>query len=153
MKRLMALTMLAACGATPEMTIDPQLQRYADEFETQGIKYGAFKQLPPIRIEIANLDGTNRSGQCRGQGTPYPIITIDEGTFKNGFNIEAIMMHEFGHCILNLDHRTDKIKRTGKPDLEPIMSTDLFWIGNDYIFERDVLLKDLLDSFKKAGAL
>ncbi len=101
--------LFTSCRNDPdEVIISPELQPYFDLFQEEGQKRGVDVDftVTPIEGRVANLFDSNVNGWCdTKEDKPHEIIIDD--SFWNGasnFDKEFIIMHELGHCYLNLGH-------------------------------------------------
>jgi hypothetical protein len=102
---LLAIALIILSGCAPGFQVrqnpyqDPRLAAHVQTFEN------VYRVPADLPITIMPLEN-NWAGVCRyGSNTR---IEIDEPyylEYANYYNaIEQLMMHEFGHCVLHLDH-------------------------------------------------
>lgn len=90
--------------------VDPLLQPYFEEFETQAAARGFSVDLQAEGIigKIEELTEEHVAGQCTYGASIDNEVTIDQGfwnDYPQYYLREMVIFHELGHCYLNLDHR------------------------------------------------
>lgn len=139
----LALTLTLGCGSpTKRAEIDPALQPYVDEFSRQ---FGMTVDWIPTKFKV--LEG-NWVGVCEysGEGEDFKAIAInidpdywedaDEG------ERESLIMHEFGHCVLQRDHDDAWITMGGQRIPRSVMNSYVF-SGSLYLAFKDYYMKEL----------
>lgn len=131
---------------TPVVNINPDFQKYVDEFVSESINYGHPVQITDlIMLYTYELDGTTL-GVCRDYyGNNTPIILINQNTwpYKTDEYRRAIIFHELGHCVLNREeHVLTGSFRNGFCTATSIMwpyiinQTNMYVVNwNDYMVE------------------
>ena len=109
-----------------QSNIDPELQPYYDEFKRIRMKLGFDSPLPPIDIELNEVDNDNWKGQCNTiywEDSTVIIarkVIISREVYDKSMNevdtdyhkgIEQLMFHEFAHCFWDIDHNEKKYPR------------------------------------------
>lgn len=96
-------------GHRPDIFIDPDLQKYLDEYDSTLAEYGIDVDRSILyRLEYVDelKDGDKELlGICyryRDQEGSYATVKIKR--VDNPLVIRAIVFHELGHCIQSLDH-------------------------------------------------
>lgn len=110
------LSMLSSsCGqagekSQPLIVGSDKLLQYYEKFKADA--FGIGRVLPERDIlimfgETRTDELPNRVGYCAF--TEPRLVVINEEWFNNASeeNKEVLMYHEFGHCVLDLDHTTD----------------------------------------------
>ena len=95
---------------------DPALVPYVDYYIQLAEHYGVrFYRLSTItRIEYREIKDKNGDkdivGYCHTysskDGNVYRTITIKKGYKWTKYRLNAVMLHELGHCVNNLEHST-----------------------------------------------
>jgi Zn-dependent peptidase ImmA (M78 family) len=90
---------------------------YITKFENDSIIYGRPTKIQELVIQFGDLRGyreeKNVVGLCqRAYNFQPPIITIDLNYWQQITDAEKewLVYHELGHCILNREHREDRIR-------------------------------------------
>lgn len=121
-KIILSSLLLIGCNQSlPLPYHNPELMPMVQTFLNEGIKRGKYYSVDNINIDYGTLNG-GIVGTCQ-RGLDYKKITIDKNFWLyNEQSREMIMIHELGHCVLNLNHN-DKYEN-GIPI--SIMNTYLF---------------------------
>jgi len=101
-------TTIVACGrfeAAKPTFVDPELQPYFDRYVEYKLEYLGTDRTRAIDIFFESLPG-NAIGKCTLYSSGEREIRIDPDfwAFNSDADRELLMMHELGHCDLNLDH-------------------------------------------------
>ena len=85
--------------------VDPQLQSFVDNFVEDMNERGIFRDISGLSVSFAELDD-GIAGICiPSQGT-----VIISPIFRDSTNnLEELIYHELGHCVLGMEHRDDSI--------------------------------------------
>ena len=125
---------------------DHRLVYYYEKFKKDAELFG--KELPEQNFTIwfgntRNLYNSKRVGYCSFK-EPRKIV-IDRNWFDNATEEqkELVLYHEFGHCVLNLNHTDDcVVEHKGKCALPvSIMNSSANWTG--YFKYKKYYLKEL----------
>lgn len=121
---------------TKELTIIPELMQYVEQFQADSNDLGRPLTIDNLIVQFDTLDNRVIANCTRGNGTP--VIRFST-TYYNYYksqgmdsDIERVMYHELGHCILNLDHNDTKSGQYNWPS--SIMNTYHFagWLYSQY---------------------
>lgn len=152
-----AAAALTACGDyrfvhKPHYEVDPILQPYITLFEQKAFEQQVNIEIRDLRAYFVSDLGEDEDSVtlalCRkyetddGEVLGSPEIEVDENEFREleDSEKEALMFHELGHCILNRDHRDDRIPQEQNRQ-SSIMSTYLinafYYVKyyNSYMYE------------------
>lgn len=116
MRFLLLLVAISGCGCmdtTSGPSIHPELRGYVEDFLIDCDGYGAdLSDLAALRyVDFAEQMEGSDVGICwiirskvlqRTWATAIEVERMENETMQR-----ALMYHELGHCILNLDHRPD----------------------------------------------
>jgi hypothetical protein len=138
MKRYLWLLIFTACGNTSNQ-VDPEFNKYIELFEkTYNLKISlnmSFAAQPYPRV-----------GVCYTQNGKGKLIQIDRD-YWNQIDDDAkelLMFHEFGHCVLGRDHRSDYMQVDGFVVPASIMNPYMF-SSTVYSKNRDYYEKELAE--------
>lgn len=116
-----AFFVMAACAhqlimseITPGSGVTPAFQALLDKFNGLAEQHIPGYCQPPIDVGYGNLKNLDASREDKNTTigvcipTPRPMILFDRGFWERSTPTEKEMVafHEFGHCILDLDHNT-----------------------------------------------
>jgi hypothetical protein len=122
----------SSCAHKNQVSIDYRLQPYVDSFISDAASLGVIININNLILRIGYLD-KNLVGLC--EYTKTPIITINESYHQYYvsqelfYDIEQVVYHELGHCVLGLKHNDTVNSPEGYP--VSIMNTYHF-SGNLY---------------------
>lgn len=127
-KIIFLLLALTSVGCGKKGIVDPKLQVYMDRF-SQDIGV----DVSYIDAKFGTLEGIT-VGVCK-QGAFLSEITIDRGywDFTTASDREELVMHELGHCALNLNHNEGRIPVTNCPIsimFPYVFGSDVCYTGN-----------------------
>lgn len=146
--------LLSGCGESPSATQDPELKPYLESF----LKEGSLRGMDGLSADSLALQKSNlnvdptssfeEQGLCTLRDGA-PLIQIDEETFASLQTAakEALLYHEFGHCLLHREH-TNEIN----PDFQSyasLMTSDPVGMAESYQAHRSAYLDEL---FQKGGS-
>lgn len=125
--------------------IDPELKPYVVAFELEGKKYlGPTFHVPDMDIGFSRTRHlpTHDGGTIIGMCDPYiPKRTVvfdrDMWPLHSAIEKEELVFHELGHCVLDRDHLTTKVKNWPISIMYPYDSI------MTYNYYRDQYLKEL----------
>ncbi len=135
---VVALTLvLASCGTAKIAEVDPKLQPYVDEFS----KYFGMK-VDWVPTTFKDLKD-NWVGVCI-TGGDSPVVQIDPGYWEEADEgeREALIMHEYGHCVLDRDHDDAMVTISGVKIPKSVMNAYTF-SGIIYLKYKDYYMKEL----------
>jgi hypothetical protein len=100
---------LAGCGKKDVLDVAPEFQEYVTRFEQVSADYGSPVTVSNLSIHFGKMQSRNENGACEIIGDKTPTITINEQVWDvmDDLEREALMFHEMGHCVLNLNHVKD----------------------------------------------
>lgn len=111
--------LLASCGRGVEgQVIDHgPFEKYVQKFSAYSQQYGrvATLQDSQVVIRFGDVGGSKRTGICRHSVLSLNEIILDENKWKHlsESSREALLLHEFGHCVMNREHNDEKER--GRP--------------------------------------
>jgi hypothetical protein len=128
---------LISCGTAQVAKIDPKLQPYVDEFSKQ---FGATVNWVPTTFENLKDDWV---GVCITGGN-QPIVKIDPEYWEEADEgeREALIMHEYGHCILDRNHVNSMVTMEGLKIPKSVMHSHTF-SGSIYLKFKTYYMKEL----------
>ena len=138
--KALALALIVAfqvgCGSAP-VKIDSKLQPYVDEFSRQ---FGRVVDWVPTTFE--DLEG-DWVGVCE-TGPDGPKVKIDPEYWDEADEgeKESLIMHEYGHCVLDRDHEDALIIKDGIKIPKSVMNTYTF-SGAIYLKYKEHYMKEL----------
>lgn len=150
----MILLSLSSCGrpvsdeqASSTAQIDAELKPYVDMFLQDASRLGRNVTIGGLIVKFDNdLGNKNFIATCKTGSKMLPTITFSNNFYnyyksRGMFNdIEQVMFHELGHCLLGLQHNDAIDQRTRYP--VSIMNTYHF-SGDLYNKFRDSYLMQL----------
>ena len=113
---IIVLFITAGCGAeyynkrSDDLLIDPDLLPFLDEFRADAALYNIPLEQPDV-IVFREMDDTYTAGMCvvaKLFSITYRDIFIDP-SYQYSPLLKPLMYHEFGHCLMNLEHTSDGI--------------------------------------------
>ncbi len=121
---IVLLIFLVACNivmnipAKPE--INPQLTRYVATFLKLCDSYGVdCRKVNDFKIDLVKMDKFDKFYKLMGiegyvighcwTGSNEIDINIDYFNRANNAEIEQLMIHELGHCVLDLEHTKEQL--------------------------------------------
>lgn len=144
------LIMLAGCGQDPvkKFWIEPALQSYYDSFIGEANLRGQLWDVDNLEVrfveELGMINETaRRLGTCHYDEDGTPVVEIDRGDFYglDSRSREALLYHEFGHCLLGRGH-DDSTTTNGAGDTIPtsimqsvLLSEDTYADNKGYYIE------------------
>lgn len=154
------LIMLIGCGKQLKMdvistskNIDPKLQPYLDRFEIEAAAYGQKYDTSKLTMVVASGLSTTEedvAGDCLmidGHPEQGFRIRINSELINNPIygidNVEAVVFHELGHCLMNREHLNVTVRTTDDYNVyASLMNTSS---GNDsnYINNRQAFIHEL----------
>ena len=149
---LLAIMSILSIGCAPqsqfepqqEYTIEPALAQYVESFQADSNRLGRPMSITSLVVQFDTLPD-RVIANCTRSGYSSPVIRFST-TYYNYYksqgldhDIEQVMYHELGHCILGLSHNDDKASN-GWP--QSIMNTYHF-SGSLYYNYKDNYLNQL----------
>lgn len=107
---VVSFLLLAACGENSfEPYIEPSLQPYADMYKNYKKNYTNINYVRPIHLMYDDLT-SNYIGLCQKFSNGDRMIFVDRTFWANASEAdrEILILHEYGHCDLNLGHSEPK---------------------------------------------
>lgn len=147
MRALGLMLLIALYGCAPYKNIDPKLRQYYNVFIYEGTSRHTDLNHEGINISFSSNLGRNEKnetilGMCSWDPlheVPWVTVAINDFDALSESQKEELMFHEFGHCLLGLDH-DDALLPTGKA--KSVMNSHLFR-GNDYFDNRQYYVDEL----------
>lgn len=148
---LLAIMAMLSIGCAPiaqhepdsQYIIEPALEQYVQSFQADSNRLGRPMAITNLVVQFDTLDSKVIANCTRGNGTS--VIRFST-TYYNYYmsqgmesDIEQVMYHELGHCILGLSHNDTKAGQYNWPS--SIMNTYHFagWLYSQY--KHDYLLE------------
>jgi hypothetical protein len=139
--------LIAALSCAPQPQPEPRQYSVPAEVEpfVQAFREAARQRNQAVVVDnlivsFGKAQGQDVCGQCLQQANRTPRITLDTALtcWKNAGQQEreALVFHELGHCLLNRDHRADRLPKGQwvslmNPGDFTIYATCRYPIGND----------------------
>lgn len=124
------------------MSIEPELLQYVESFQADSNRLGRPMSINDLVVQFDTLPDRVIANCTRGYGTPIIRFSI---TYYNYYksqgldhDIEQVMYHELGHCILGLNHN-DTTGVNNWP--QSIMNTYHFSGSLYYNYKNDYLMQ------------
>jgi hypothetical protein len=123
--------------------IDYRLEPYVKSFIYEANKHGVNVDIGRLIVKIDRIiDKDNKDSDTIGlcnMSNRLKEITIDSEYAKSG-NLEEVIYHEMGHCVLNREHCITKINKKRVSLMYPYIEDD-----NDYASNRERYIKELFN--------
>lgn len=154
---LLFLLLIISCGKIPDQqiislskNIDPKLAPYLSRFELEAEAYNVQVNSSKLTMVISTELLSDVAGDCLA-ATGHPelgqVIRISSSIIDNKLfgidNVENVVFHELGHCLLGREHKTETVLTTdGYHIYDSIMNSGS---GNDsnYINNRKAMIHEL----------
>lgn len=106
---LLSLLLTSCAQEKKGNNIDAELQVYVSSFENDAKAMGRDLEIENLTVKFGESSNPNQLGLCSLEKSG-PIITVSRTNYDNYVklkkfsDIELVMYHELGHCILFLRH-------------------------------------------------
>ena len=145
-------------GTTTAYQVDPVLTPYIESFISEAAKRGHTIEKKNLIARFSKASDGALCGSCNSLSSDpniqkiISIYNINPCWF-NDQQLETLVFHELGHCILGREHLTDTLingdpKSIMVPDNLALYAPCLYPIGNqpcNMSFKREYYLNELFD--------
>ena len=139
---LVALVFVSGSCCTPK--ISPSLQYHVDHFYRVAAEMGypAYENHN-LKVRFHKFGEDGPAGRCKSYGGENPEIWVNDELkdFAMSYEVEYIVFHELGHCVLGLPH--DDTVVLGKPFsmMHPTMMDIKHYVKNKEAYWREMFSK------------
>lgn len=98
----------ADAGSNILARIDPDLLPFFNSFIAEAEDRGILLNTSELRMSFVVQENPTIAGVCL---TPIGVVEIDP-FFRNRPELEELVYHELGHCLLGMNHRPNSIMQT-----------------------------------------
>ncbi len=127
---LLSLLLISCADLKTSNDIDPELQAYVSSFQSDANSLGRHIEIKGLTVKFGSISNPVQAAECQMNDKGSTIIVsrihFDNYTKLNKFSdIELLMYHELGHCVLGiLDHDDTRSGPNNFPS--SIMNTYIF---------------------------
>lgn len=120
--------------------IDSRLQPFVNNFVADMNERGITRDISGLSVSFSSLD-SGVAGICspsEGRVVISPIFINDSR------NLEELIYHELGHCVLGMEHRSNSIMQSsGFVGLSEVSINEFF--NEEFFFEFDVNTSSVIE--------
>ena len=144
--------------APPLFSVDEELSSYVESFYREANERGHYVNETNLIVQFGSLSEDPICSVCNSNDTTsdiQKIITVYEDymCWYNSYQLEALIFHEMGHCVLGRLHKNDTLPNGDPKSLMIVNSISqyspcVYQFGQsrcNFIFKRNYYVDELFD--------